>query len=102
MTPGRRLHYAEMLRRAHDEHALILAALGSVVRSGGRRVSQLTIDLQREELVDISVALRAAREEPEEYGLCDECGAEIDTAILDVAPWTRRCQRHARPVPVLQ
>jgi DnaK suppressor protein len=40
---------------------------------------------------EIDEALRRLYKEPETYGRCDDCGADIDVDRLDVVPWTRHC-----------
>jgi RNA polymerase-binding transcription factor DksA len=39
----------------------------------------------------IDEALQRIYKQPERYGRCDECGAEIPFARLDVVPWARHC-----------
>ncbi|HUY30261.1 MAG TPA: TraR/DksA C4-type zinc finger protein [Acidimicrobiales bacterium] len=33
------------------------------------------------------------------YGRCEECGEEIDDALLEAAPAATRCARHGAPAP---
>ncbi len=48
----------------------------------------------REEMVKISAALR--RIDADEYGICNECGAEIDPGRLEAHPYARKCIDCAR------
>ena len=48
----------------------------------------------RLEISKISEALR--RMDNEEYGICDECGADIDTGRLEAHPYARKCIDCAR------
>lgn len=48
----------------------------------------------REELAHISAALR--RMDADEYGVCNECGAEIDSGRLEAHPYARKCIDCAR------
>lgn len=47
-------------------------------------------DLSRE-LGLIDRALRKLREEPDEFGLCEDCGDEIPKKRLEVMPWASLC-----------
>lgn len=56
-------------------------------------------DLSRE-LGLIDRALRKLREEPDEFGLCEDCGDEIPKKRLEVMPWAplcAECQASADP-----
>lgn len=44
-----------------------------------------------EALVRIDEALRRLYKEPERFGICDNCGAQIDVERLDVVPWAQYC-----------
>lgn len=44
-----------------------------------------------EALVRIDEALRRLYKEPERFGICDNCGAQIDIERLDVVPWAQYC-----------
>src|SRR5262245_22638916 len=48
-------------------------------------------DLERQELLQIDEALQ--RIDSGEYGICQQCGAEIPQKRLEVAPWVRHCVR---------
>ena len=48
----------------------------------------------REEIAKINEALR--RMDSDEYGICDECGAEIDQGRLEAHPYARKCIDCAR------
>ncbi len=43
------------------------------------------------QLMDIDEALRGLYKEPESFGICEECGAEIGVERLEVVPWARLC-----------
>jgi DnaK suppressor protein len=40
---------------------------------------------------EIDEALRRLYKEPEQYGRCDRCGADIEMERLDLVPWARLC-----------
>ena len=42
-------------------------------------------------LADINEALHRLYKEPERYGRCERCGADIPVERLDVVPWARTC-----------
>jgi DnaK suppressor protein len=42
-------------------------------------------------LGDIDEALRRLYKEPESFGKCDNCGAELELERLDLVPWARLC-----------
>lgn len=46
-------------------------------------------------LYQIDEALRRMYKEPEDFGKCTVCGAEIAAERLDLIPWTSTCSRHA-------
>lgn len=48
----------------------------------------------REEIAKISAALR--RMDADEYGICNECGSEIDRGRLEAHPYARKCIDCAR------
>jgi len=48
-------------------------------------------DLERQELLQIDEALQRIRRG--DYGVCQQCGAEIPSKRLEVAPWARHCVR---------
>ena len=48
-------------------------------------------DIRRQELTQMEEAERRLSEGT--YGLCDECGEEIDTERMKVVPYTRYCVR---------
>lgn len=43
------------------------------------------------ELGEIDRALRKLREEPDEFGLCEDCGDEIPPKRLALMPWAAYC-----------
>jgi RNA polymerase-binding transcription factor DksA len=107
VTVTQRIHFAEMLRRTREECFLTLAATNAVLaRREQRRPSPrpdtvvgADVDaLLREEsgrLVAIAEAQRLIRDVPEMFGVCEECGRQIELDRLDVAPWTTRCAEHS-------
>ena len=42
-------------------------------------------------LGEIDEALRRLYKEPETYGRCDQCGADIEMERLELVPWARLC-----------
>jgi RNA polymerase-binding transcription factor DksA len=46
-------------------------------------------------LADVHRALQLLEADPEEYGICTECGSMIADGRLELVPTTRRCARHA-------
>ncbi len=48
----------------------------------------------REEIAKINEAIR--RMDKDEYGICDECGSEIDEGRLEAHPYARKCIDCAR------
>ena len=48
-------------------------------------------DLERNELLQVEEALQ--RIKGGDYGVCQQCGAEIPPKRLEVAPWARHCVR---------
>ena len=42
-------------------------------------------------MAEIDEALQRIYKQPELYGQCDNCGADIPFARLDVVPWARHC-----------
>jgi DnaK suppressor protein len=49
------------------------------------------------ELAEIDAALERLYQHPEQFGICQETGAEIPYERLDLIPWARTCEtvRHA-------
>jgi DnaK suppressor protein len=49
------------------------------------------------ELAEIDAALERLYQTPEQFGICEETGAEIPYERLDLIPWARTCEsvRHA-------
>jgi len=43
------------------------------------------------ELAEIDAALERMIRSPEKFGICEDTGAEIPYARLDLIPWARRC-----------
>lgn len=47
-------------------------------------------------LYEIDEALRRLYKQPDQYGRCEQCGAEIAWDRLDLLPWARLCLEHQR------
>ncbi|MDH3351523.1 MAG: TraR/DksA family transcriptional regulator [Gammaproteobacteria bacterium] len=76
----RRGYHADSKERAKElEDSEVVDALGNEARS---------------EMAKITAALR--RMDAGEYGLCNECGAEIDAGRLVAHPYARKCIDCAR------
>lgn len=76
----RRGYHADSKERAKElEDSEVVDALGNEAR---------------EELAKISAAIR--RMDAGEYGICNECGAEIDNGRLLAHPYARKCIDCAR------
>ncbi len=76
----RRGHHPDSKERAKElEDSEVVDALGNEAR---------------EELAKISAALR--RMDADEYGICDECGSDINAGRLDAHPYARKCIDCAR------
>jgi hypothetical protein len=88
MSIGRRMHFAEMLRRGREELLLTLSA------------ESRPLALEGERLVAIAGAQNVMRELPELYGICEACGEPIGIERLDVEPWATRCVAHAHALPL--
>lgn len=52
----------------------------------------LLLAKEGELLTNIDQALLRLYKEPETYGRCDRCGAEIDMERLDFVPWATQCR----------
>lgn len=70
--------------RNPDEDAQPLAEMGQVIasRRNRERAEQLTL---------IHDALERLKEDPEEFGLCEECGDPVPPKRLELMPWVRLC-----------
>ena len=44
-----------------------------------------------EQLLEIDESLRRLYKEPEEFGVCDNCGTEIGVERLAMVPWAKLC-----------
>jgi DnaK suppressor protein len=49
------------------------------------------------ELAEIDAALERLYQSPEKFGICEDTGAEIPYARLEVIPWARTCGDSASP-----
>ncbi|MFP4623871.1 MAG: TraR/DksA family transcriptional regulator [Gemmatimonadota bacterium] len=49
-----------------------------------------------EQLLEIDAALRRLYKEPDTFGRCERCGAEIGMERLEMVPWARLCIRCKR------
>jgi RNA polymerase-binding transcription factor DksA len=54
----------------------------------------LLLEKESERLTLIDSALTRLYKEPDTFGQCEKCGAEIGVERLDVVPWTRFCVEH--------
>jgi DnaK suppressor protein len=115
LTNAQRTH---LERRLRDERTRALRALNrSVAESSGETEEERSGDLssmpthqadlgtdtmQQEldasndtrisrELADIDAALERLVSAPEKFGLCEDTGADIPFARLDIIPWARTC-----------
>lgn len=112
ITPARRRRYEKLLKQAREQAMLVVAATSSGGESRtafhGRKYSgledcalieqeidALLAEQESDTLAAIDRALRMLQHEPEVFGRCEECGEEIATDWLDVAPWLSRCADHA-------
>lgn len=76
----RRAHHQDSKERAQElEDSEVVDALGNEARL---------------EVSKINEALR--RMDNDEYGICDECGSEIDKGRLEAHPYARKCIDCAR------
>jgi DnaK suppressor protein len=64
--------------------------------SGEREKQFLLASVEGRYLYEIDDALSRLYRDPEGFGRCDSCGADIEMERLDVVPETRLCARHAR------
>lgn len=55
-----------------------------------------TVTRSSDQLARIDEALRLLREDPDDYGVCEVCGRDIEPERLDIVPWTRLCASDAR------
>jgi DnaK suppressor protein len=67
-----------------DEDAQALSEMLQTLASNRNR------DAARE-VGEIDRALRKLRDEPDDFGLCEDCGDEIDKKRLDLRPWAAFC-----------
>jgi DnaK suppressor protein len=106
---ARAVRLDRMLRSRREEHLValerqlgkqvsedVLAALDEQIEIGDRSVTVLgqevelgVVELKRKELHQIDGAL--ARLRAGTYGLCEECGAEIDEERLEILPFAAQC-----------
>ncbi|HSJ23828.1 MAG TPA: TraR/DksA C4-type zinc finger protein [Longimicrobiales bacterium] len=54
----------------------------------------MLLEQESERLALIDAALTRLYKEPEQFGRCEVCDAEISLERLDVVPWTRFCVEH--------
>ncbi len=58
---------------------------------------RLLLESREGELIwAIDEALRRLYDDPDSFGICEECGREISLERLDVLPWTTLCAECAR------
>ena len=67
-----------------DEDAQALSEMLQAVASSRNR------DAARE-VAEIDRALRKLRDEPEEFGVCEDCGDDIGAKRLELKPWAVFC-----------
>lgn len=67
-----------------DEDEAPLTEMNQVIAS--RRNKE-----RAQQLSGIMAALRRIEDEPQDFGVCDECGENIDSRRLEIMPWTRFC-----------
>lgn len=113
MDAGKRAHFVELLLEERNRVArtlvdIAVATPGDVIVPGrapggdgevgaaGAAPADDDAIARREaaELEDIDESLRVLYEDPEQYGVCVECGSDIDSARLELVPTTRYCGRH--------
>lgn len=51
----------------------------------------LMLGRESDMLEDINEALRRLYKEPEQFGRCQNCGAEIEMERLELVPWAQHC-----------
>ncbi len=61
----------------------------AAVENVSRDMMTVTLERERRTLGEIESALTRMKEG--QYGICDQCGAEIPSARLEALPWARRC-----------
>jgi DnaK suppressor protein len=77
------------VRRAHDQD--------SKERAQELEDSEVVDALGNEARVEVSKINEALRRmDNDEYGICDECGSDIDRGRLDAHPYARKCIDCAR------
>ena len=55
-----------------------------------------------EQLLEIDDALRKLYKRPDEFGVCESCGSEIEVGRLEMVPWAKlciECKRDAEEAP---
>lgn len=57
----------------------------------GRLDEAVVSQRARQELAELTDALRRLQERPETFGMCERCGNQIPEARLEIVPTTRRC-----------
>ena len=56
---------------------------------------EVAASTQTERLREIDAAITRLRANPQEFGRCVVCGAEIAAERLELVPWAQRCPSHA-------
>jgi DnaK suppressor protein len=67
-----------------DDDAAPLAEMAQVIASNRNRS-------RTEQLAAIVLALRRLEEDPEDFGMCEQCEEAIPDRRLELMPWTRLC-----------
>ena len=67
-----------------DEDAAPLAEMNQVIASNRNRV-------RAEELARITEAMERMREDPEDFGICEQCDEPIPFRRLELMPWVTLC-----------
>ena len=67
-----------------DEDAAPLTEMNQVIASNRNRV-------RAEELARIAEALERMREDPDDFGICEQCEEPIPSRRLELMPWVTLC-----------
>lgn len=70
--------------RKVDDDAAPLAEMAKVIASNRNRA-------RAEELAQIEAALLRLADDPEDFGVCEQCEEPIPTRRLELMPWVRLC-----------
>jgi RNA polymerase-binding transcription factor DksA len=111
MTEEKRTHYRTLLEGERDRlHALLREAKGVTAAvaatepgeesepgvAGAAAVDDAAVVArQSAALSTVETTLRRLQQEPDQYGICAECGRPIAEGRLELIPTATRCARHA-------